>query len=70
MQISGLSGDLNASDRSICKPYGGITYPIERHCYGFLERWYVHNFLPSISQLQTAGLSAHEIASELNNIRR
>jgi hypothetical protein len=48
-------------------PVRGITYPIERHYYGFLERWYVHNFLPRISQLQTAGLSAHEIAREFNN---
>jgi hypothetical protein len=27
----------------------GITYPIERHYYGFLDRWYVPNFLRRIN---------------------
>jgi hypothetical protein len=62
--------DKQASNRAIGKPYAcvrGITYPIERHDDGFLERWYVHNFLPRISQLQTTGLSALEIATEFNS---
>jgi hypothetical protein len=48
-------------------PVRGITYPIDRHYYGFVERLYVHTCLPAITQLQNAGLSAHEIATEFNN---
>jgi hypothetical protein len=48
-------------------PVRGITYPIDRHYYGFVERLYVHTCLPGITQLQNAGLSAHEIATEFNH---
>ena len=47
-------------------PVRGITYPVERHYYGFVERLYIHGFLPEINRLQNAGLSAQGIAAELN----
>jgi hypothetical protein len=45
----------------------GITFPIERHYYGFVERLYVHSFLPEITRLQNAGLSALGIAADFNS---
>jgi hypothetical protein len=35
--------------------------------YGFIERQYVHWFLPRITEQQKAGLSAHEIATKFSN---
>jgi hypothetical protein len=44
----------------------GVIYPIERHCFGFVDRLFVHGNLPTIRALQNAGLSAHEIAARMN----
>jgi hypothetical protein len=48
-------------------PVGGIIFPIERKYYGFLERLYVRSNLPTIIELQNAGLSAYGIATALNH---
>jgi hypothetical protein len=47
-------------------PVRGIIFPTGRHYFGFVERLYIHCHLPKIAELQNAGLSAHEIAIELN----
>ncbi len=47
-------------------PVRGITFPTERHYFGFVERLFVHIYLPPIAELQNTGLSAHGIAAELN----
>ena len=47
-------------------PVRGIIFPTGRHYFGFVERLYIHCHLPTIAELQNAGLSAHEIAIELN----
>ena len=46
----------------------GITYPVERHSFGFVERLYVYTFVPKITEMQSAGLSAYGIATELNKL--
>jgi len=51
-------------------PVRGIGFPTERHCFGFVERLYIHLHLPTITELQNAGLSAHEIAVEMNARKR
>ena len=45
-------------------PVRGIIFPIQRNYYGFLERLFVHIYLPPIAELQNTGLSAHGIAAE------
>ncbi len=47
-------------------PLRGIIFPIQRNYYGFLERLFVHIYLPPITKLQNTGLSAHGIAAEHN----
>ena len=44
----------------------GIVLPTERHYFGYVERLYVHLHLAKIRMLQNAGMSAHQIAGELN----
>jgi len=48
-------------------PVRGITFPGERHRYGFLERLLVHIYLRPITEMQNTGLSAHGIAAKLNS---
>ena len=43
----------------------GIILPTERHYFGF-DRLYVSSYLPKIVQLQSAGLSLHEVAAQFN----
>ena len=47
-------------------PLRGVIFPTDRHCFGFLDRLYVHIYLPRIAELQTTGLSAQGIAAEMN----
>jgi len=47
-------------------PLRGFILPIERHHFGFVERVYVDLNLRKILRLQSAGMSAHQIAGELN----
>lgn len=49
----------------------GIILPHEWCQYGFVERLYVGIHVPSIRELQDAGMTAHEIAAQFNrtNIR-
>ena len=47
-------------------PVRGIIFPTERNYYGFVERLFVHFYLPPIAKLQNTGLSANGIAAELN----
>src|SRR5271169_2448575 len=47
-------------------PLRGIIIPTDRHYFGFLERLFVHIYMPPIAKLQNTGLSAHGIAAELN----
>ena len=47
-------------------PIRGIVLA-ERNYYGFVDRLYVHSYLPTIRKCQDAGLSAHGIANEMNN---
>lgn len=47
-------------------PLRGIILLTDGHCFGFIERLYVHLHLPKITALQNAGLSAEEIALDLN----
>jgi hypothetical protein len=47
-------------------PVRGIIFPIQRNYHGFLERLFVHSYLPPIAKLQNTGLSAQGIAAELN----
>ena len=47
-------------------PLRGVIFPTDRHCFGFLDRLYVHICLPRIAELQTTGLSAQRIAAEMN----
>jgi hypothetical protein len=51
-------------------PVRGIIFPTERHYFGFVDRLYVHINLPTITELQKAGLSAYEIAAEMNILKR
>ena len=44
----------------------GIIFLTERHYFGFVERLFVHIYLPPITDLQNMGLPAHRIAAELN----
>ena len=45
----------------------GIPFPIERQYYGFVERLYVHRYLPRILKLRGAGMSAQAVAAALNS---
>src|SRR5271167_1990963 len=47
-------------------PVRGIIFPIHRNYYGFLDRLFVHIYVPPIAKLQNTGLSAQGIAAELN----
>ena len=47
-------------------PVRGIIFPIQRNYYGFVERLFVHFYLPPIAKLQNTGLSALGVAAELN----
>jgi hypothetical protein len=44
----------------------GIILPHEWCHYGFLQRLYVGSRVPEIRELQDAGMTAHEVAAELN----
>jgi hypothetical protein len=46
-------------------PVRGVVFP-EMHQFGFVERLYVHLHLPEITRLQNVGLSAREIAADMN----
>ena len=47
-------------------PVRGIILPIDRHWFGSVERMYVFAYMPTITKLQNAGLTAHGIAAEFN----
>ena len=49
-------------------PVRDMISPTERNHYGYVERLYVHVHLPKITELQHNGLSAPEIAAELNRL--
>ena len=51
------------------RPVRGIVFP-EMHQFGFVERLYVHLHLPEITRLQNVGLSAREIAADMNALNR
>ena len=51
-------------------PVRGVIFPIERHHYGFVERFCVHTNFPTIQKLQHAGFSAHGIAAAMNSLGR
>jgi hypothetical protein len=50
-------------------PGRGVVFP-EMHQFGFVERLYVHLHLPEITRLQNVGLSAREIAADMNARKR
>jgi hypothetical protein len=47
-------------------PIRGVVFSPEMCHFGFVERLYVHLHLPEITLLQNAGLSAHDIAADMN----
>ena len=50
-------------------PVRGV-HEIERHHYGFVERFYVHANLPTIIKLEDVGLTAHGIAAAMTECGR
>lgn len=50
-------------------PVRGIVAPTDR-CYFVVDRLYIHTHLRMIIPLQQAGLSAHEVAAEMNRLKR
>ena len=50
-------------------PIRGIILPVERNYYGFCDRLGNSMYFSKITRLQDAGLSAHDVATELNRQR-
>jgi hypothetical protein len=64
--ITGPHYDRQFTRRSI---FVGADFP-KMHQFGFVERLYVHLHLPEITRLQNVGLSAREIAADMNALNR